>query len=638
MGGLSYQEISSQLDTEKITQNFNAGHRPENQLQPGSILVNRYAIQEIIGIGGMGSVYRARDLHFPNVIRLVAVKEMIIQTRDPLVKRTIVQNFEREANILVTLEHPSIPHILDYFSHNERSYLVLEYVPGKDLEELLNDTQTFFTEEQVIRWAIELCDVLTYLHNHKPDPVIFRDIKPSNIMVNQNNHIVLVDFGIAKNFREGQKGTMIGTEGYSPPEQYRGEASHQADIYALGATLHHVLTRKDPRLEPPFTFADRPIRQSNPAISAELEAVVNNALQYNPEDRYQTAEAMKEALVNAGRKTGLLAKAPEAPAVYVAAEGVKPLWMFKCEDEVRGTPMLEQGILYAGAYDNNLYMLDASNGQFIRKFATEGGIVSRPVTAEGLILFGSQDAHLYAISSATGQFAWNYTTDGPIHTSPTVNQGHVFWGSDDGYLYAVNLANHRLAWRFDGGSPVRSSPVVSGDYLYFGTDQGDFFCITVSGQMKWRSKAKRSIMGTPAVSHNTVFFTSLDGMLYALDAKSGWAVWRFRMGKGSVSTPCIAENYVIVGSADGNIYCVDSNSSREIWRFRADYQVSGSPIFYKDSIYCGAADGSLYCLEYRTGRLRWKFNTGGPITSSPIVYNDILYVGSVDHFIYAMIA
>jgi eukaryotic-like serine/threonine-protein kinase len=161
----------------------------------------------------MGSVYRARDLHFPNVIKLVAVKEMINQARDPLVRQTIVQNFEREANILVTLNHPSIPRIYDYFTHEERSYLVLEYIHGNDLDGVLSGTQGFLLEDQVIAWAIELCDVITFLHNHKPDPIIFRDMKPSNIMINQHEHVILVDFGIAKIFRSGQKGTMIGTEG-----------------------------------------------------------------------------------------------------------------------------------------------------------------------------------------------------------------------------------------------------------------------------------------------------------------------------------------------------------------------------------------------------------------------------------------
>ena len=134
----------------------------------------------------MGSVYRARDLHFPNVVKLVAVKEMINNARDPLVRKTIIQNFEREANILVTLNHPAIPKIFDYFSYDERSYLVLEYVNGRDLEAILAEEDGPLPEDQVIAWSIEILDVLEYLHNHKPEPIIFRDLKPSNIMINQN--------------------------------------------------------------------------------------------------------------------------------------------------------------------------------------------------------------------------------------------------------------------------------------------------------------------------------------------------------------------------------------------------------------------------------------------------------------------
>jgi serine/threonine protein kinase len=622
-----------------MTQNFSSGQLPDKQLQPGSILVNRYAIQEVIGIGGMGSVYRARDLHFPNAVKLVAVKEMINQARDPLVRQTIVQNFEREANTLATLEHPSIPGIFDYFTTNERSYLVLEYINGKDLEELLSQTQGFLAEEQVIQWAIELCDVLNFLHNHKPEPIIFRDMKPANVMVNQNNHIILIDFGIAKNFRDGQKGTMIGTEGYSPPEQYRGEASPQADIYALGATLHHLLTRKDPRLEPPFTFSDRPVRKVNSAVSVELESVINIALAYNPADRYQSAQAMKDALVAAGRKTGLLTRIPTGPmSMYRSGDGPRPIWTFKCEDEIRATPTLDDGQIYVGAYDNNLYVLNAANGEYIWKYPTEGGIASKPVVNEGLVIFGSEDSRLYGVHVSSGKLAWTYPAEGPIRSSPAVAEGHVFFGSDDGFLYAVNLATNRLFWRFEAGAPIRSSPVVAHDLIMFGSDEGDFYSLSITGQLKWRSKAKRSIMCMPLVNKGTVYYTSLDGMLYSLEARSGWVVWRFRMGKGSAATPCVADNFVIVGSADGFIYCVDAGNAREVWRFRTEHQASGTPVVYKDSVYCGAADGTLYCLEYRTGRLRWKYSTGGPITSSPVVYNDILYVGSADHILYALIA
>ncbi len=118
----------------------------------------------------MGSVYRARDMHFPNVTKLVAVKEMINTAPDPFVRETIIQNFEREANLLATLHHPSIPRIYDYFTMESRSYLVLEFVHGKDMEAIINDTNGFLPENQVLTWAVELCDVLDYLHKHKPDP------------------------------------------------------------------------------------------------------------------------------------------------------------------------------------------------------------------------------------------------------------------------------------------------------------------------------------------------------------------------------------------------------------------------------------------------------------------------------------
>ena len=188
------------------------------QLEPGITLQERYLILALQGAGGMSSVYRARDLHFPNVTKAVAVKEMINLATDPTMHEMIVRNFEREADLLATLSHPAIPRIYDYFTHQSSSYLVMEFIEGKDLEALLRETDGYTAEDQVVTWAIELCDVLYYLHNHKPQPVIFRDVKPSNIMVDSHGSIRLIDFGIARVFQPGQKGTMIGTDGYAPPE------------------------------------------------------------------------------------------------------------------------------------------------------------------------------------------------------------------------------------------------------------------------------------------------------------------------------------------------------------------------------------------------------------------------------------
>ncbi len=587
----------------------------------------------------MGSVYRAKDLHFPNVEKIVAVKEMINQAPDPQVRKTVIRNFEREANILVTLSHPSIPQIFDYFSHEERSYLVIELIPGKDLEKVLESTEGFLPEEQVIAWTVELCDVLSFLHTHKPEPIIFRDMKPSNIMISKQNHVFLIDFGIAKNFKTGQKGTMIGTEGYSPPEQYRGEATPRADIYALGATLHHLLTKRDPRLEPPFTFSERPIREFNTNVSVELETVIQTALQYDPKDRFPTAQAMKESLLMAAQKTGALhSRFFQSASIVSSEQNVKPLWTFTCEDEIRGSAVYQKGVVYVGAYDNNLYAINGKDGEFLWKYPTEGGVVTRPAIDQGVIYIGSEDQKLHAISQRSGKLFWDYRTEGPIRSSPWVAEGHVFVGSDDGFMHAINVNSHRRTWRVDVVEAVRSSPCVTEEGIYFGCESGEFLKLDFRGEIKWRFRAKRAITASPAESQGVIFFSSLDSNIYALDAKSGWVIWRFRMGKGTVSSPCVSDKYVYVGSADGNLYCLDERSGREVWRFGTEHQVSSSPVLYKDSVYVGSADGNIYCLDQLSGKLRWKYATGGAITGTPFIDNDILYIGSVDHILYALMA
>ncbi len=600
------------------------------------MLFNRYQIQDVIGIGGMGSVYRARDLHFPSVIKLVAVKEMTNNAPDPLVRQTIIQNFEREANILVTLNHIAIPQIFDFFTINERSYLVLEYIHGKDLEAILQENNSPMEEDNVIVWAIELCDVLDYLHSYKPEPIIFRDMKPSNVMINQQRRVILVDFGIAKNFITGQKGTMIGTEGYSPPEQYRGDATPVADIYALGATLHHLLTNHDPRMEAPFSFSERKIRSINPRVSLELEIVIDTALQYNPEDRFQSVAEMKNALMSVAKKTGALSRLPISKKTE--PQTVKPLWTFKCEDEIRGSVSVDNGKIYCGSYDNNLYVLDASNGAFLWKFPTYGGIVGKPTIFENNVYIGSEDKKMYCISTRTGKELWSFVCEGPIRSSIKIAEGHAFFGSDDGYLYAVNLISNRITWRIDSGAAVRTTPFITKDNVYFGNEYGDFFCLDFSGHTRWRFQTKKAITSSPFVDGGMVYFASLDSTFYALDAKSGWVVWRFRMGKGSISSPYKSDNYLVFGSADNHIYCLESGNAREIWRYKTDHQVSGSPVIHNNSVYCGTADGTLYSLDLKNGQERWKFKTDDLITGSPVISNEILYIGSSDHLIYALYA
>jgi serine/threonine protein kinase len=605
------------------------------QLQPGITLQGRYLILGVLGIGGMSSVYKGRDLHFPNVTKLVAIKEMLNSNPDPNISKLVVSNFEREADLLATLSHPAIPSIYDYFIHGNSAYLVMEFIDGKDLEAVIRDTDELIPEDQIIRWGLEICEVLSYLHKHKPETIVFRDMKPSNVMVDQLGHIRLIDFGIARFFEPGEKGTMIGTEGYSPPEQYRGEASPSGDIYALGATLHHLLTKRDPRAEAPFSFPERPIHKFNPNVSQELVDLIDISLAYDPEKRHADMEAMKTALLAVAKKTGAPVSSSDIPRPVGSTE-VKEIWHFECEDEIRGPVLVNDGVVYIGCYDNNLYALDAKSGEFKWKFATEGGIPTRPAANEDIVFVASEDHSLYALSS-NGEWIWSYEAEGPIRSSPLIEDRYIFFGSDDSYLHVVNHENGSKAWRAQADGPVRSTPLISNDRVYFGSETGDFYCLDFRGERKWRFRAKRGISSSPIIVDGLVYFGSLDWTVYALEAEGGFEMWRFRMGRPTISSPVFAEGMIFIGCADGHIYAIDARSSREKWRFQTDHQVTGSPVIHEDSLYCGSVDGSMYCLDIRSGRKRWQFTTGGPITGTPAICDSILVFGSTDHRCYALL-
>jgi len=289
------------------------GGKPTGRLPPSALLAARYRITKKLGEGGMAAVYLTEDLRLTG--KQWAIKEMtdaaLTNTTDRL---EAAQAFRQEAELLARLDHPNLPKVVDYFSENSNQYLVMEYVQGQTLEERLTRNRGPLPESQVRTWAEKLCQVLAYLHNQRP-PIIFRDLKPSNIMLRIDNELKLIDFGIARHFKPGQsKDTQaFGTMGYAPPEQHgKGQTDVRSDIYALGATLHHLVTGQDPS-DNPFTFA--PVRRLNPTVSSTFEAAIAKAVDMKPDQRWQNMEQMRQAL---GKQTG------SAPAPPSAAPSPQP--------------------------------------------------------------------------------------------------------------------------------------------------------------------------------------------------------------------------------------------------------------------------------------------------------------------------
>ena len=259
-------------------------------LEIGSLVDGKYKILNKIGQGGMSVVYLAMN---ERANKQWAIKE---------VRKDGVQNFEvvkqgliAETEMLKKLSHPNLPSIIDVIDGDGTFLIVMDYIEGRHLESVVKEYGAQ-SQEDVIEWAKQLCDVLSYLHSRKP-PIIYRDMKPSNVMLKPDGKVMLIDFGTAREFKENSVAdtTCLGTQGYAAPEQYggHGQTDARTDIYCLGATLYHLLTGHNPS-EPPYEMY--PIRYWNPELSSGLEEVILKCTQKNPDDRYQNCGELLYAL------------------------------------------------------------------------------------------------------------------------------------------------------------------------------------------------------------------------------------------------------------------------------------------------------------------------------------------------------
>lgn len=246
----------------------------------GTVIDGKYELLKQIGKGGMSTVYLAMD---KRLNKQWAVKE-IRKKGNGKNDEIVVNSLLAEANMMKRLDHPSLPRIVDIIDNGATIYVIMDYIEGESLDKILNEYGAQ-PEENVVIWAKQLCDALSYLHSQKP-PIIYRDMKPANVMLKPEGNIKIIDFGIAREYKEQNLAdtTVLGTKGYAPPEQYSGQTDPRSDIFALGMTMHHLLTGIDPRNGEPYA----PVRQWNPEISEGVEAIIDKCVQPASENRYQS--------------------------------------------------------------------------------------------------------------------------------------------------------------------------------------------------------------------------------------------------------------------------------------------------------------------------------------------------------------
>lgn len=399
------------------------------------ILKQRYVIQAQIGRGGFGAVYRAADTLLGN--RLVAVKEMSQSNMDAQELAEATATFKREALMLASLKHPNLPNIYDQFTDASRSYLVMDFIEGKTLEEHLVDLQgTLLPITKTLTIALQLCDVLIYLHSQQP-PIIFRDLKPANVMLTLAGHVYLIDFGIARHFKPGQAKdtTALGSTGYAAPEQYgKSQTTARADIYGLGATLHQLITGHDPS-ESPFTFT--PIMLKNQPPLASLDTLITSMVSVDSSKRPASVLLVKQELQRIARlhEVGQIHPHSTIPTSYQmpqlplktpkGAKGtvvpqIPPManMLFACvghSSRITALAWSPNGKWLASAsYDKTVQVWDAAHGKQLLTYKEHRGHVNA-------LAWSPDNMRLASASDDSTVRVWNPTTGSTLFTY----QGHT---------------------------------------------------------------------------------------------------------------------------------------------------------------------------------------------------------------------
>ncbi|MFP4498574.1 MAG: protein kinase domain-containing protein [Vulcanimicrobiota bacterium] len=661
-------------------------------LREGILLNDRFQVGELINQGGMGFIYLGKDI-ISN--RKVAIKEMIDHFTSREEQSIAIDRFRREAEILCKLDHTAIPRFFEYFLENNRYYLIMEYVQGKDLEKVINEAtkkDRLIPLKTAVGWAVEICDVLNYLHTFNP-PIIYRDLKPSNIIITPREQIRLVDFGIAKIFISKVRGTMIGTQGYAPPEQYRGNAEPRSDIYSLGATLHHILSGKDPQGEAPFHFEN--LKKYNKKIPDALVSIVEKALRLVPSERFSTAlefkTALKEMIKNEDRFLDInqeikciqdeIAELRAAKSNIIQTNVVDSVINIRTEatrkkindkktgvtwNQYRGNsqhtgffPMalnlkgklrwelrIQEKIISDLVVDsfNNVYFLTESSrvlsvdkeGRIRWQSTSKGDCSASPLMdTRDRLYFGCQDGVFYALD-IEGLERWRFKTGEPINFTPILTKSSIYISNSEGEVFGLDLEGHKL-WQYTLGEQLNVAPSLDIDEkIYLATREKTVFVLTSNGKYEKRVDIPVIPAYSCLIYNNNIIVADKAGRVHAIKT-SGENNWLYNVRSNIKAMPTLCrDGTILVATANNFVVAIDGQGKGK-WKVSTQEPLTAPPVAFDDgSVFCVTNSGLTYYINAQ-GRIKWWFNIKDRFKISPAVSrNGLVFLASESGILYAI--
>ncbi|MEV5803272.1 serine/threonine-protein kinase [Streptomyces collinus] len=502
------------------------------------VIAGRYELLQLLGRGGMGEVWAARD---GVMERLVAVK--LLQAH--LATAEGEELFFREARTAGALSHPGIVTVHDLGRDRDDDgtlYLVMENVPGRNLGAVLQDGLPPVAD--VLAWITQVADALHAAHTAR---ILHRDLKPANLILTPAGGVKILDFGIARYISTLTVASrIVGTVAYMPPERLLGKVGDaRGDLYSLGCVLYELLTGR-----PPFGGLDAPAlmyahvhtspappSSHRPGLPPHLDGLLAELLAKEAGDRPASAADVRDRL-----SVPPVPPPPGAPPTHRAGPFHHPL-----------------GAVGGGHRSTSERPATTKPVRRLWTYTGGGGFWSSPAVVDGIVYIGCNDEKVYALDAATGAPRWTHTTDGDVRSSPAVVYGTAYVGSCDGRVYALDAATGTPRWTHTTGGRVDSSPAVVDGIVYIGSNDKKVYALdAATGTPRWTHATDRGLRSSPAVVDGTIYVGCIDEKVYALDAATGAPRWTHTTDGEVYSSPAVVDGIVYVGSCDKKVYALDA--------------------------------------------------------------------------------
>jgi serine/threonine protein kinase len=528
------------------------------------LLKQRYQLLTTLGQGGFGAVYQAEDTHFPNLPKR-AVKEMLMPSSDPHEQQQAIDTFKQEAVLLAGLMHQNLPRIYEYFEEGGRWYLVMDHINGKTLEDCVQASPGgVLPLQQVLHIATQLCTVLDYLHSQQP-PIIFRDLKPANVMITTDDHLYLIDFGIARLFKPGKtKDTLaLGSPGYAAPEQYgKAQTTERADIYSLGAVLHHLLSGRDPSDEP-FQFPPLDLSHYAPAGPA-LSTLIMQMIEMDKAKRPTSARVIKAALQRLSQQGGSIGGSETSRPTSLSNASAGKTAHVASQYTASSTPSRPSSSLS-----------EKITLSFVKQFTHKGTKDKYSISPFTSIqdLAWSPDSRFLASSNFSGgTVIWSVVTGDQQLSLPNEYFSALAWSGDSRRIFAIDYKSV-VIWNAQTGARIHAlnvRPVLP---------TTDVRRVAPAALAVFPDETRVVVAGQRYVARHRYEDEQVKGgFVYVLDAITGQSLLTYRghdgsSGFGEVRSVAYlpgSRNVISIGAQDGTIQIWDAFTGNTIVTYHSD--------------------------------------------------------------------